>query len=72
MNCAKCHNHPMEKWTNNDYFGFANLFARVRFKNGAGDGENVVFSTDSGELVQPLTGKPQPPRPLDGTPIALR
>ncbi|MEO7318427.1 MAG: DUF1549 and DUF1553 domain-containing protein [Chthoniobacteraceae bacterium] len=71
MNCAKCHNHPMEKWTNNDYFGMANLFARVRFKNGAGDGENVVFSTDSGDLTQPLTGKPQPPRPLDGTPIAF-
>ncbi len=71
MNCAKCHNHPMEKWTNNDYFGMANLFARVRHKNGAGDGENVVFSADSGELNQPLTGKPQPPRPLDGTAIAF-
>ena len=71
MACAKCHNHPMEKWTNNDYFGMANLFARVRFKNGAGDGENVVFSTDSGELTQPLTGKPQPPRPLDGERIAF-
>ena len=71
MNCAKCHNHPMEKWTNNDYFGMANLFARVRFKNGSGDGEKIVFSTDSGELTQPLTGKPQPPRPLDGQPIAF-
>ncbi len=71
MACAKCHNHPMEKWTNNDYFGYANLFARVRFKNGATDGENVVFSTDSGELTQPLTGKPQPPRPLDGERIAF-
>src|SRR4030095_16792296 len=71
MNCAKCHNHPLEKWTNNDYYGMANLFARVRFKNGAGDGENVVFATDSGELTQPLTGKPQPPRPLEGQPIAF-
>ena len=61
----------MEKWTNNDYFGLANLFSRVRFKNGAGDGENVVFATDAGELVQPLTGKPQPPRPLEGQPIAF-
>ena len=67
MNCAKCHNHPLEKWTNNDYFGFANLFSRVRFKNGAQDGEQVVFASNDGELVQPLTGKPQPPRPLDGT-----
>ena len=69
MNCAKCHNHPMEKWTNDDYFGFANLFARVRFKNGAQDGDNVVFATEDGDLVQPLTGKPQPPRPLDGAPL---
>src|SRR6185503_3947327 len=71
MNCAKCHNHPMEKWTNNDYYGFANLFSRVRFKAGAQDGENIVFAAADGELVQPLTGKPQPPRPLDGKPIAF-
>ncbi len=69
MNCAKCHNHPMEKWTNNDYYGFANLFARVRMKNGADDGDNVVFAADEGELVQPLTGQPQAPRPLGGQPI---
>ena len=72
MNCAKCHNHPMEKWTNNDYYGFANLFSRVRLKNGAQDGENTVFSTDDGELVQPLTGKPQHPRPLDGKAARFR
>ncbi|MEO6787624.1 MAG: DUF1549 domain-containing protein, partial [Chthoniobacteraceae bacterium] len=70
-NCARCHNHPMEKWTNNDYFGYANLFARVRFKNGSGgDGDKVVFAADDGDLVQPLTGKPQPPRPLGGKTIA--
>ena len=32
INCAKCHNHPMEKWTNDQYYGMANLFARVRTK----------------------------------------
>ena len=70
-NCARCHNHPMEKWTNNDYFGYANLFARVRFKNGSGgDGDKVLFATDDGDLVQPLTGKPQTPRPLGGKPLA--
>jgi hypothetical protein len=70
MNCAKCHNHPMEKWTNNDYYGFANLLSRVRFKAGTQDGDNIVFAASDGELVQPLTGKPQPPRPLDGRPLA--
>lgn len=69
MNCAKCHNHPMEKWTNNDYYGFANLFSRVRMKNGEQAGENIVFAADEGELVQPLTGQPQAPRPLGGTPL---
>jgi hypothetical protein len=70
-NCARCHNHPMEKWTNNDYFGYANLFARVRFKNGPGaDGDKVVFASDDGELVQPLTGRPQLPRPLGGQTLA--
>ncbi len=71
INCAKCHNHPMEKWTNDQYYKMANLFARVRFKNGAGDGENLVFVSASGDLVQPLRGKPQIPAPLDGEAIGI-
>ena len=66
IQCAKCHNHPMEKWTNDEYFGFANLFARVRAKSGATEGENVVFVANRGDVVQPLRGKPQPPKPLEG------
>jgi hypothetical protein len=68
VNCAKCHNHPMEKWTNDQYYGLANLFSRVRQKApaNAGEGNVIIFSAAEGELNQPLTGKPQPPRPLDG------
>lgn len=69
INCAKCHNHPLEKWTNDQYFGMANLFARVKVKDGRNDGEAVVFNVASGELLQPRTGKPQPPRPLDAQPV---
>lgn len=71
INCAKCHNHPMEKWTNDEYFGMANLFARVRAKSGTGDGERVVFVASAGDINQPLRGRPQPPRPLDGTPLTI-
>jgi hypothetical protein len=71
INCAKCHNHPMEKWTNKQYYQMANLFARVRAKTGSGDGDNIVFVSDSGDLVQPLTGHPQPPAPLDGEELAM-
>jgi hypothetical protein len=66
INCAKCHNHPMEKWTNDQYFGLANCFARVRAKNGRTEGEFIVFADLAGDVVQPLTGKPRPPQPLDG------
>ncbi|MFN0078931.1 MAG: DUF1549 domain-containing protein [Prosthecobacter sp.] len=72
IGCAKCHNHPMEKWTNEQYYGFANLFARVRTKNGTQADERVLFSDTQGDLVAPLTGKPPPPRPLDvTTPISM-
>ncbi len=67
INCAKCHNHPMEKWTNDEYYQFANLFSRVRTKNGSGgEGDNIIFVSSEGDLVQPRTGKPQVPRPLEG------
>ena len=71
INCAKCHNHPMEKWTNDQYYAFANLFSRVRSKNGAVADERVIFADSNGDLAQPLRGKAQPPTPLDGTPISL-
>ena len=67
INCARCHNHPMEKWTNDQYFGMVSLFARVRSKMLDGDNDNrLVFDADDGEVDQPLHGRPQAPRPLDG------
>lgn len=75
INCARCHNHPLEKWTNNQYYAMANLFARVRAKGWggdfrSGDGRRTVYEAEEGELIQPITGKPQPPTPLDGVPLA--
>jgi len=74
IGCAKCHNHPLEKWTNDQYYGMASLFARVKAKGWGGegrdgDGRRTVFVAESGELVQPRTGKPQSPAPLDGRPL---
>ncbi|MEZ5384910.1 MAG: DUF1553 domain-containing protein [Prosthecobacter sp.] len=63
--CAKCHNHPMEKWTNEQYYAFANLFARIRTKNGSQPDERVLFADTQGDIVTPLTGRALPPRPLD-------
>ena len=74
IGCAKCHNHPLEKWTNDQYYAMANLFARVRAKGWGGEVRNgdsarTVFVVDRGELIQPLRGKPQPPAPLDAPAI---
>jgi hypothetical protein len=76
IGCARCHNHPLEKWTNDQYYAFANLFSRVRAKGWGGeprngDGIRTLVTVSSGELIQPRTGKPQPPAPLDATPIPL-
>ena len=71
ISCAKCRNHPLEKWTNTQYYQMANLFARVRTKNGPEEGDNVVFVSDAGDLIQPLTGHAQPPAPLDGKSLSL-
>ncbi|MEP3478829.1 MAG: DUF1549 domain-containing protein [Fuerstiella sp.] len=70
IGCAKCHNHPLEKWTNDQYYAFANLFSRVRAKGWGGDsrngdGKRTLVTVSSGELIQPRTGKAQAPAALD-------
>ena len=74
INCAKCHNHPLEKWTNDQYYAFANLFSRVRAKGWggdprSGDGQRTLYLEPRGDLIQPRTGRPQPPAPLDAPPL---
>jgi len=76
IGCAKCHNHPLEKWTNDQYYGMANLFARVKAKGWGGetrngDGLRTLYVSEVGDIVQPRTGKPQPPAALDQKPLAL-
>ena len=74
ITCAHCHNHPLAKWTQKDYYGMANLFARVRLKT-AGPTimrplvgpvfENVtVYSNPWGQFTDDRYTKPLPPKPL--------
>ena len=71
LTCARCHNHPLEKWTQKQYYQFANLFSRVGLKNGDEPGDIVVFAKASGDINHPRLLKPLPPTPLDGTPMSL-
>lgn len=69
--CARCHDHPLERWTLDDYYGMANLFARVRMKDAAAEGELIVFAAREGEIAHPTRNRPPTPRPLDGQPFEL-
>ncbi len=69
ITCARCHNHPLEKWTQKQYYQMANLFSRVGVKN---DGaETIVFAKVSGDINHPRLLRPLAPTPLDGNPLAL-
>ena len=64
LQCAKCHNHPFERWTQDDYYRWAAVFARIDYKilkNERRDkldkhefnGEQLVRFVDSGDVKYP-------------------
>jgi Protein of unknown function (DUF1549)/Protein of unknown function (DUF1553)/Bacterial Ig-like domain len=73
LECAKCHHHPFEKYSQADYYSFAAFFARVGTKNSEEFGlfgrEQVVVVRASGEVRHPKTRKNMPPKPLGAEPI---
>jgi len=69
VTCCRCHNHPLEKWTQDQYWSFANLFARVALKNGDRGGEITVQSLPDGDVLHLRRGLAMPPTPLDGKPL---
>ncbi len=71
ITCARCHNHPLEKWTQDQYWGMANLFSRVALKNGERGGEVTVQAQPFGDVPHQRTGVPVPPAPLDAKPLPL-
>jgi hypothetical protein len=72
MQCAKCHHHPFEKWSQDDYYGLTAFFVRVGVKNSLDfgmigqDRERVVFLREAGEQTHPRKGGVVKPHPLDG------
>jgi hypothetical protein len=73
MECAKCHHHPTEKWTQDDFYQFAAFFGPVKQK-GAGlsppisaGRETFYFAKGAGTVKHPVTEAVMKPRPLDVT-----
>ena len=68
IQCAKCHNHPFERWSQDNYYGIGAFFNRVQRKPGVNPEEQVIWVARGGEVTQPRTGKQmQPWLPLTGT-----
>lgn len=51
LRCANCHNHPLDRWTQDDYHGLAAIFAKL-------DRGRLVRERDFGNVIHPSTGKP--------------
>lgn len=67
LQCAKCHNHPFERWTQDNYYGMAAFFNRVQRKNTPRSDEMFVWVAGTGEVTQPRTGQQMKPwLPLAG------
>jgi hypothetical protein len=71
ITCCRCHNHPLEKWTQDQYWGMANLFSRVGLKNGDRAGDVTVQSQPFGDVLHLRRGVAMPPAPLDAQPLPL-
>lgn len=64
--CAQCHNHPFDRWTMDDYYGFASFFSQVGRKQAEDYRERLIFNRFGGEVNHLVTGQPVPPTFLGG------
>jgi hypothetical protein len=78
LQCAKCHNHPFDRWTQRDYHQLAAFFSRVEYRivennrkdkldTHEFDGEQIVYMLRAGELPDPRTKEPLAPKFLGAT-----
>jgi hypothetical protein len=78
LQCAQCHSHPFDRWTQDDYYDWADVFARVDYKvleNKRRDtndkhefkGEQVVYLASKSDFKNARTGQPAKPRFLGST-----
>ncbi len=61
LQCAKCHNHPFERWTQDNYYGMAAFFNRLKREKTNRPDEIFIWVSRSGEVTQPRTGRQMKP-----------
>ena len=75
LQCAKCHHHPFEVYSQKDYYSLAAFFTRVGNKSsvdfGALGQDTIIKVKGSGSIRHPRTKKTMEPTPLMGEPIDI-
>ena len=66
IECAQCHNHPLENLTQDDFYGMAAFLARTKVKHGYGQFRRTWYNERRGEVTHPLTHAKVAPKFLDG------
>ena len=64
--CAQCHNHPFDRWTMDDYYGFAAFFSQIGRKRGEDYRETIVYNSGGGEVRNPVGNRVMKPKFLGG------
>jgi hypothetical protein len=72
IQCARCHHHPFEKWSQRDYHSFAAFYTRIGRKRTKMSGEEQIFhERGAATATHPKTGEPLAPAGLDSEPEAI-
>ena len=67
IQCSQCHNHPFDRWTLDDYYGFSAFFAGVTLKRGVEGREVFVTNNNALNTVpHPVDGRAMKPKFLGG------
>jgi len=78
LQCARCHNHPFDVWTQDDYYGLAAFFANIgrkeinnqrkdRLDSHEINGDEIIYTSGRAQILQPRSGRLLEPRWLNET-----
>ena len=66
IQCAQCHNHPFDRWTMSDYYGFKAFFSQIGRKQTDDPQEVIIYNSKAGESKHFLTQANMKPKFLGG------
>ena len=76
LTCARCHKHPFDRWTTDDYWNFAAFSGKVATRDGKLYQERVIYYNPTGQVINQSVlgnrGEEAVPTVLGGDPVEQR